>query len=123
MQLQDRMETEKADAKNSLEEYVYDMRDKLTYSLRDYIADGVRSIGFILLNLICQGWLIKVSSFGHDTYMLAFWILTCMRSQCAYCTPMLSSVLIRLPVLNICCLMYMEFFCLTNFSSINDYKF
>ena len=44
MQLHDRMETEKADARNSLEEYVYDMRDKLMYSLRDYIADGVRSI-------------------------------------------------------------------------------
>ena len=56
MQLQDRMETEKADAKNSLEEYVYDMRDKLMYSLREYIADGVRSIAVTkFANLVYQG--------------------------------------------------------------------
>lgn len=58
MQLQDRMETEKADAKNSLEEYVYDMRDKLMYSLREYIADGVRSIA---VDCICKLKFIKVS--------------------------------------------------------------
>ena len=38
---QDRLESERADAKNSLEEYVYEMRDKLETSLQEYIPEKV----------------------------------------------------------------------------------
>ena len=38
---QDRMEAEKIDAKNSVEEYVYDMRDKISTSLTEFISDEV----------------------------------------------------------------------------------
>ena len=39
----DRLETERADAKNSLEEYVYDMRDKLSTSLEQFMPEAVSS--------------------------------------------------------------------------------
>lgn len=38
----DREEVEKANAKNALEEYIYDMRDKCDTSLQDFIEEGVR---------------------------------------------------------------------------------
>ncbi len=41
---QDLLEKAKGFAKNSLEEYVYDMRDKLSDSLRPYIAEKVRNV-------------------------------------------------------------------------------
>ena len=43
MDYQDQLEKEKIDAKNSVEEYVYNMRDKIEYSLREYITDEDRS--------------------------------------------------------------------------------
>lgn len=36
----DQLEIEKADARNSVEEYVYSMRDKLDYDLSDYITEA-----------------------------------------------------------------------------------
>ena len=38
---QDKLEKERADAKNAVEEYVYDMRDKLATSLEPYIKEPV----------------------------------------------------------------------------------
>ena len=38
---QDKLETEKQNVKNSLEEYVYEMRDKIETSLQQYISDEV----------------------------------------------------------------------------------
>ena len=38
---QDKLEKERADAKNAVEEYVYDMRDKLATSLEQYITEAV----------------------------------------------------------------------------------
>lgn len=38
----DREEIEKANAKNALEEYIYDMRDKCDYSLKDFLEEAVR---------------------------------------------------------------------------------
>ena len=37
----DRLEIEKADAKNSVEEYVYEMRDKIETNLQQYINEQV----------------------------------------------------------------------------------
>lgn len=37
----DRLEVEKTDAKNSVEEYVYDMRDKLDTSLQPFVNEQV----------------------------------------------------------------------------------
>ena len=36
----DQLEIEKADARNSVEEYVYSMRDKVDYDLSDYITEA-----------------------------------------------------------------------------------
>lgn len=41
MQASDRREKEKADAKNSLEEYIYYMRDKLSGDFSNFIAESV----------------------------------------------------------------------------------
>lgn len=38
---QDRMEKEKADAKNTVEEYVYEMRDKLSDTLEKFVSESV----------------------------------------------------------------------------------
>ncbi|KAK7096985.1 heat shock 70 kDa protein 4-like [Littorina saxatilis] len=43
MIMQDRLEKERADAKNSVEEYVYDMRDKLGNEYEDYMLEENRS--------------------------------------------------------------------------------
>ena len=39
--MQDRLEKERADAKNAVEEYVYDMRDKLYSSYEKFITEDV----------------------------------------------------------------------------------
>lgn len=41
MQKVDRLEKEKADAKNAVEEYVYYMRDKLSEALAEFITPKV----------------------------------------------------------------------------------
>ena len=41
MQMQDKLEKEKADAKNAVEEYVYEMRDKIYTSLEQYVNEDV----------------------------------------------------------------------------------
>lgn len=45
MQAQDRQEKERADARNALEEYVYELRGKLSEgeTLHDFVADDQRS--------------------------------------------------------------------------------
>ena len=40
----DQLEIEKADARNSVEEYVYSMRDKLDDYLRDYITESDKEL-------------------------------------------------------------------------------
>ena len=39
---QDKLEKERADAKNAVEEYVYDMRDKLSGQYEKFIQEAVR---------------------------------------------------------------------------------
>lgn len=41
MIMQDKMEKEKADAKNAVEEYVYEMRGKLSEELEKFISEEV----------------------------------------------------------------------------------
>lgn len=41
---QDKLQIDRQNAKNSLEEYVYDMRDKIENSLQQYISDEVQQI-------------------------------------------------------------------------------
>ena len=45
---QDRLVAEKADAKNALEEYVYEMRDKLETTLQEYISEKVSTNSFVI---------------------------------------------------------------------------
>jgi len=42
MIMQDKMEKERADSKNAVEEYVYEMRDKLSGALSEFMIDAVR---------------------------------------------------------------------------------
>ena len=41
MASQDRKEIDKAEARNAVEEYVYEMREKLAYSLEEFISQEV----------------------------------------------------------------------------------
>jgi len=44
MIMQDKMEKERVDAKNSVEEYVYEMRDKLSSAIAEFMKEAVRRI-------------------------------------------------------------------------------
>lgn len=41
MRSQDKEEKEKADARNALEEYIYEFRDKISGDFNDFVADQV----------------------------------------------------------------------------------
>ena len=41
MIMQDKLEKDRVDAKNALEEYVYEMRDKLSSSLENFVKEQV----------------------------------------------------------------------------------
>lgn len=43
MMMQDKLEKERCDAKNAVEEYVYEMRDKISNVLAQFIKEEVRS--------------------------------------------------------------------------------
>lgn len=76
MQAQDRQEKERADARNALEEYVYELRGKLGAgeSLHDFVADDQRRRLVAHLDALEQ-WLYdegedqnrQVSILFHDT--------------------------------------------------------
>ena len=53
MQMQDKLEKEKADAKNAVEEYVYEMRDKIYTSLEQYVNEDVSFVIIFKIILIC----------------------------------------------------------------------
>ena len=42
MMMQDKLEKERCDAKNAVEEYVYEMRDKIANVLAQFIKEEVR---------------------------------------------------------------------------------
>lgn len=50
MIMQDKLEKERNDAKNNVEEYVYDMRDKLHGALEKFVSDAVSRN----TELVCQ---------------------------------------------------------------------
>jgi len=56
MVMQDKMEKERADAKNAVEEYVYDMRDKLYSSYENFVTEDDRS-SFSLKLEDTENWL------------------------------------------------------------------
>ncbi|XP_005102694.1 heat shock 70 kDa protein 4 [Aplysia californica] len=56
MVMQDKMEKERADAKNAVEEYVYEMRDKLYSTFENYITEDDRS-SFSLKLEDTENWL------------------------------------------------------------------
>ena len=56
MAYQDQLEKERADAKNAVEEYVYNTRDKVEYSLSEFIAAEEKSKFLQLLNAT-EEWL------------------------------------------------------------------
>ena len=56
MAYQDQLENERVDAKNAVEEYVYNMRDKVEYALREFIAEEEKSKFLELLNAT-EEWL------------------------------------------------------------------
>lgn len=45
---QDRLEKERADAKNNVEEYVYEMRDKIATDYEQFIKEDVSNVLLIL---------------------------------------------------------------------------
>lgn len=56
MIMQDRLEKERNDAKNNVEEYVYDMRDKLHGMLEKFVSESVsKPSGFFFIKL-CHSW-------------------------------------------------------------------
>ena len=58
--MQDKLEKERADAKNAVEEYVYEMREKLYSVLEPYVTEAVSvksfSLLFLLLFCLCSCW-------------------------------------------------------------------
>lgn len=52
MQMQDKLEKEKADAKNAVEEYVYEMRDKIYTSLEQYVNEDVSFMSISIFQII-----------------------------------------------------------------------
>ena len=52
----DQLEIEKSDARNSVEEYVYSMRDKLDYDLSDYITEADKETFKVVLTST-EDWL------------------------------------------------------------------
>lgn len=53
MIMQDRLEKERNDAKNNVEEYVYDMRDKLHGMLEKFVSESVSNPSpFFLLRCV-----------------------------------------------------------------------
>ena len=44
MMMQDKLEKERADSKNSVEEYVYEMRNKLSSELEMFMKEEVRPV-------------------------------------------------------------------------------
>lgn len=75
MIMQDKLEKERNDAKNNVEEYVYDMRDKLHGLLEKFVSESVSILPLYNLTRIENKWcgVIQVNSFqmqDRDTFSL-----------------------------------------------------
>lgn len=70
MIMQDKLEKERNDAKNNVEEYVYDMRDKLHGMLEKFVSESVSKQS--LLTHCTEGIVIKVQSCRDCLTHLAF---------------------------------------------------
>jgi len=56
MIMQDKMEKERADSKNAVEEYVYEMRDKLSGALSEFMIEAVGSFLFVWRQIVHIFW-------------------------------------------------------------------
>lgn len=56
MIMQDKLEKERNDAKNAVEEYVYDMRDKLCGIYEKFVSEDVSIASLIVLLRILLQW-------------------------------------------------------------------
>lgn len=54
MIMQDKLEKERNDAKNNVEEYVYDMRDKLHGLLEKYVSESVSKLPLVASSSLCS---------------------------------------------------------------------
>jgi len=54
MVMQDKMEKERADSKNAVEEYVYEMRDKLSGPLLEFIMEAVQRLYALSFKRDCK---------------------------------------------------------------------
>lgn len=64
MIMQDKLEKERNDVKNSLEEYVYEMRDKLYGALEKFVSEAVSGLHLLWDVILCvchQGIWLKPS--------------------------------------------------------------
>lgn len=66
MIMQDRLEKERNDAKNNVEEYVYDMRDKLHGMLEKFVSESVSKPSHFFIK-ICHSW-------AGNTFIYLIWV-------------------------------------------------
>ena len=59
MQMQDKLEKERADSKNAVEEYVYEMRDKIYTSLEQYVKEDVSMMNNKSRFVLWRGLIVK----------------------------------------------------------------
>lgn len=58
---QDRQEKERMDSKNAVEEYVYEMRDKLSAELEPFIKEAVSHVLISLKVIVCSAIICIIS--------------------------------------------------------------
>lgn len=56
--MQDKLEKERNDAKNNVEEYVYDMRDKLHGILEKFVNEAVSTHWSSYTDRLCNIWIL-----------------------------------------------------------------
>lgn len=70
--MQDKLEKERNDAKNNVEEYVYEMRDKLHGMLEKFVSESVSKTGLLTerTNFKVCGYIQLYNSFGIFFFLL-----------------------------------------------------
>lgn len=67
---QDRKEKERSEAKNSVEEYIYDMREKLSNEYEKFIVEEVSLFKHSFLSLFFLNKLLKIIIFKEQKHVL-----------------------------------------------------
>lgn len=68
MIMQDKMEKEKADAKNAVEEYVYEMRGKISEDLEKFISEEVRILFYSVYKCLQRQYMVFILIFWSFSY-------------------------------------------------------